>query len=836
MTGTIGRLRPVQNTVDPPETPTGWRWPVAVMLLATAGAWLPLYLQRRGAHQPNVDDYLYTIVSRQLAHAGSFTDFLHTVLHTGQTAPLVVLLAAPGAVRGVDGAVAVELPLLLLLAGAAWLLARRWVPPWEAALIGFAAAANQAVLGWALMMHFSVAASAFCLLSLAAYLWSDGFRRWGWSALTGVAVGLLLLSRSLAPVYVATFAVVVAFDVIRRRRLHLGQAAITVLLAAAVAGPWWLVSGGTALHYLRTAGYESSSGFTSSGAHLSLHSLVTRVRWTLAELGTVQAIILLAAPLITIARVRRLPGALVVFGWLLLTLIALATSSNKGTGFGLPLLAVVITLTGALLLVRQRSKTSPTGEQSTPSRPGFEQEKLDLRAFLWSGRTLTIIGAVVVTIVVLIVLVWAISSNHGGRFSWPFVTIAVLLAGAFLAFRPLALCGVVLVIGLGVGAEWSGGRSQYWLGPPYRQMALQATNGAAVPNIDVVHREVARAIAGRATLLVRDDDLLNANGLGYTALVEDLPYRLVTAPFGDPVGGVRELKNAQFLLAGSSPVSYHDYTSLVERRAARDGWTKKHVWRLACGNTVDLWQKGAPAHTHSPAKHRSSSYRALILGASPAAYWRLGDRACNAADASGNDNTGTYVGKPQPGARPLIADRNASVHLNGDDEIDFVNSSSLSRTRAISIELWLRPEEVPNTSGWGWQLVSKWNTALLFMQGESKPEFVFSLYDVSKAAYEPRVMSTTKVLANHIYYVVGTYDGSELRLYVNGVLEAKRAHTGPLANSTYGGVIAAKGWGVLPSPRFRGTLDEIAIYGHALTTAQVKAHYRTGTTAEKGGH
>lgn len=230
------------------------------MLLATAGAWLPLYLQRRGAHQPNVDDYLYTLVSRQLAHTGSFTDFVHAVLHTGQTAPLVVLLTAPAAVHGVDAAVAVELPLLLLLAAAAWLLARRWVPPWEAALIGFAAAANQAVLGWALMVHFSVAASALCLLSLAAYLWSDGFRSWSWSALTGVAVGLLLLSRSLAPVYVAAFAVAIGLDVLRRRRLPLGQAGLAVLLAAAVAGPWWLVSGGTALHYLKSAGYEGSSG------------------------------------------------------------------------------------------------------------------------------------------------------------------------------------------------------------------------------------------------------------------------------------------------------------------------------------------------------------------------------------------------------------------------------------------------------------------------------------------------------------------------------------------------------------------------------------------------
>jgi len=62
------------------------RWPVAAMLLVVAAAWVPLYLQRRGAHQPNVDDYLYTLQSLTLAHAGSFGDLVHDVLHSGQTA------------------------------------------------------------------------------------------------------------------------------------------------------------------------------------------------------------------------------------------------------------------------------------------------------------------------------------------------------------------------------------------------------------------------------------------------------------------------------------------------------------------------------------------------------------------------------------------------------------------------------------------------------------------------------------------------------------------------------------------------------------------------------
>lgn len=821
-------------------------WSVALMLLATAGVWVPLYLQRRAAHQPNVDDYLYAIHSVGLAHAGSLTGLVDAGLHTGQLAPLVVLLAAPGALRGVDGAVVVELPLLLLLAGGAWLLARRWVGPKEAALVGFVAAANQAVLGWALMLNFSVAASALCLWSLAAYLWSEGFQRWGWSLGTGLSVGLLLLSRSIAPVYAAALVVAIGIDIVRRRRLPWAQAGLAVLIASAVAGPWWLVSGETALHYLKTAGYQSSSGFTSAGAHLTPSSVVDRIRWTLSDLGTVQSIILVTAPLIAVGRSRRMPGAVLVAGWALLAFIGLATSSNRGTGFGLPVVAVTITLGGALVLLRGPPTPSFATTLAPPGSAGVETQaeaKAGLAAHLRSRRLLMLVCGLIVTLLVLAFLVRAISSNTAGpAFGIPLVAITIVLVGALMAFRPVAVLLIAIVIGVGFAAEWSGRTSQWWLGPPYRQMALQATNGARVPNIDAVHHEIARAIAGHATLLVRDDDLLNANGLVYTAMIEHLPQQLIAAPYGDAVAGARELKGAEFLLAGTSPGNYHDlsenrldhhYTRLVEKTAAHAGWTKTRVWRLACGNTIDLWQKAAPAPSQRamPAHDtKGSSYRALVLADSPAAFWRLGDKACGPADASGNGNTGAYAGGPGLDAHPLIADPDTSVHFDGsNDEIDFPDSASLSPTKAISVEAWVRPDVVPTASGSAWQLISKWNTALLYLQGGASPRFVFALYDAVSSSYAPAVVGTTTVSANTVYHVVGTYDGSKMRLYVNGALEATFARNGSVNDSPSGGAIAAKGWGTLPSPHFQGRLDEIAIYETALAPTVIQAHYSRGT-------
>jgi Concanavalin A-like lectin/glucanases superfamily len=778
------------------------------MLLLVTAAWVPLYLQRRRAHEPNVDDYLYALQSLRLWHAGSFGNLVHDFLHTGQAAPLVPLLAAPGASHGVDGAVAVELPLLLLLAGGAWILARRWVGPWEAALIGLAAAANQAVLGWSLMMHFSVATSALCLWSLASYLWSDGLERWAWSVATGASVGLLLLSRSLAPVYVASFSVVVVADLIRRRRLHLPQAGAAVLLAFVVAGPWWLESGGTALHYLRNAGYEQSGGFTQSSAHLSLHSIVQRIRWTLSDLGSLQSLILVAAPITAVLHRRRMPGALVAVGWVVLTLIGLATSSNVGTGFGLPLVAVAIVLGGAVVFVR--SESHAPAHAASPSS--------------WRRRALVLAGVVVSAIVVLAFLVSAIATNSSGVLSWPLAIGGIVLIGALMTFRSIGALLIAVAIGVGFAASWSGGLSQWWLGVPYRKMALVATHGARPPNIDTVGREIAGAIAGHRTLVVRDDDLFNWNGLIYAQRSSHLPTEATLAPFGDVRAAIGELSGATLLLAGSSPSPYHRYIGAIERAAAGDGWTKTRTWNLACGNTVDLWRKSS----RSTRRRQGSDYQAAVLADSPAAYWRLDDTTCTASDTSGNGNAAAYLGEPRAG-RQLIDDPDRAVHFDGkDDYLAFSDSPSLSPRTAIALEAWVLPDGVPTAPGSAWQLVSKWSTALLFLRGGPAPKFAFALFSSADSSYSPTIIGTTTVRPGHVYYVVGAYDGSSLRIYVNGSLESRVRYLGTVADSIHGGAIASKGWGTLPSPHFRGTLDEVAIYGHALTAKRVRLHYRIG--------
>ncbi|MFY7949816.1 MAG: LamG domain-containing protein, partial [Gemmatimonas sp.] len=71
-------------------------------------------------------------------------------------------------------------------------------------------------------------------------------------------------------------------------------------------------------------------------------------------------------------------------------------------------------------------------------------------------------------------------------------------------------------------------------------------------------------------------------------------------------------------------------------------------------------------------------------------------------------------------------------------------------------------------------------------------------------------------------HVVGTYDGSLLRLYVNGALSQSKSFIVAMNHSLqalrFGGGLAA-------GDRFDGRLDEVALYSTALSAAQVTARY-----------
>jgi hypothetical protein len=524
---------PAGNDTKPgPRSLTSDARALLLALGVVAASWTVLFVLQVAAHQPTVDDYGYAHLAYTLSTQG-FAGLVSSVLHSGPNSPLVPLLAAPLArVGGVEGAIAVQLPVLLAVAAGAYVLARLWLGPTAAGVTAVVVALNQAVLGFAVMMNFSGAETAAILWALAAYLRSDRLSRWRWSVVFGVATAALLLSRSLAPAYAAPLSVVVAVDLAldaaRHRRPWL-PAAAAVALVVALAAPWWVVSGRSVLNYLTTVGFGGSGGYTATGGAPTPSKVVGRARYTAYELGWPEAAALAGALVLSaglvLARRRRLRGAmlLVPLAWTVLSLIALSTSAGHGTGFGNPVLATAIVVAAAAL-------------GSLPS------------------RALAVMGAT-----------------------------------------------AVAIVATGFAAELTGGAGHWWQGPQYVQAAI-ADGGSRTVDVALLNAQVARTIGRATTLVVRQDDALNRNGLGWEARRSE--QRLVLPPNGPgaTATALEELSRAAYLVSGSSRAMYQPIIDQerVELAAAREGFRPVRRWRLGASNSVVVWRRGSGARIVSP--------------------------------------------------------------------------------------------------------------------------------------------------------------------------------------------------------------------------------------------
>ena len=220
----------------------------------------------------------------------------------------------------------------------------------------------------------------------------------------------------------------------------------------------------------------------------------------------------------------------------------------------------------------------------------------------------------------------------------------------------------------------------------------------------------------------------------------------------------------------------------------------------------------------------ATGYDQAVLADSPAAYWRLGESSgTSAADASGSGNAGTYQNAPTLGAPGLISGTNTSVLFDGaDDRVLAPDSTSLSPTGAVSVEAWARAASLAPSSGGYRTIVLKSGSYWLRVDnagGVQRARF----YIRDAGTYYGVTAAGVTIATGTTYHLVGTYDGTTLRIYVNGVEMGSAAHTGAVDDTTAALLISNP-----PGSTWDGRLDEVAVYGQALSATRVQAHFDAG--------
>ncbi len=242
-------------------------------------------------------------------------------------------------------------------------------------------------------------------------------------------------------------------------------------------------------------------------------------------------------------------------------------------------------------------------------------------------------------------------------------------------------------------------------------------------------------------------------------------------------------------------------------------------------------------------------------------YWHLseGAGAIN-YDSSGEDNDGTINGAtwvprqatiPQLGlmdwSKPtigsdvvtLISDpndpskdilgndvrlREHSLNLDGIGYATVADDNSINPTDAITVECWIYWTDAVTDKG----IVAKWISSggkdyMLYKQLSTK----FAFYIGSTP------LTCTTALSNGWNHIAGTYDKTNIKVYLNGDSDGTQAHTSAITNTTQ--VLDIGRYENSVAKSYSERIDDVRIYNRALSPDEIEQNYKAGLNQHKTG-
>lgn len=224
----------------------------------------------------------------------------------------------------------------------------------------------------------------------------------------------------------------------------------------------------------------------------------------------------------------------------------------------------------------------------------------------------------------------------------------------------------------------------------------------------------------------------------------------------------------------------------------------------------------------------ADAYGAAVLADAPLAYWRLDDAygSSTFVDASGHG----YALTPAAGGIPPV--RGALRSPNGGRYFDSANYAAMPTalntmfplTSSFSVEAFYMLMSTPPT----------WRPVVCSAPAKGTDQYDLRLL-ASCASAGVAALAVGDANSNHYlatcpfsatvgmwYHILGTYDGTTIKLYVNGVLVASTAQSINIAGVTRPiQYIGRDGYDAATAM----CIDEVALYNSTLSAARVAAHY-----------
>ncbi|MBW8041405.1 MAG: tetratricopeptide repeat protein [Planctomycetes bacterium] len=193
----------------------------------------------------------------------------------------------------------------------------------------------------------------------------------------------------------------------------------------------------------------------------------------------------------------------------------------------------------------------------------------------------------------------------------------------------------------------------------------------------------------------------------------------------------------------------------------------------------------------------------------------------DAADISGfqPQANGTLIGNPTYGSGVY----GKAIDLDGDgDYVDCGNESFFDINDLITITAWIKVNEFDKKHQ---AIITKGdNSWRLARVGDSNSvEFACNGTATTRWTGEGEVpwavLGTTSVNDDKWHHIAGVFDGTQLYLYIDGVLEAAKSATNSINISKHKVYIGANAQ--VPGREWNGSIDDVRIYNYALSQAEI---------------
>ncbi len=220
----------------------------------------------------------------------------------------------------------------------------------------------------------------------------------------------------------------------------------------------------------------------------------------------------------------------------------------------------------------------------------------------------------------------------------------------------------------------------------------------------------------------------------------------------------------------------------------------------------------------------SGSYQSTVTADNPVGYWRMGGTGSSVPATAGP--SGTTVGGVTSTSGAIAGDSDGARAFDGSTGyVSVPSQAALNMTGDLTVETWVKPTAVQGgvaVQKGGSSGYSVWQYRLAMTSGGQWRGTVF----VGSSAYA--VTAPGSATLNAWTHLVLTRSGGTLAIYVNGTRVATASGAGTLNTTT--SILGIGRSGASATNYFRGSIDEVAVYAHALSAQAVAAHY-----AARGG-